>query len=106
MTTTLSPRYGAVPRARLDRVLSGLGALTLLGAARRFEGWPAIGLAAAGGLLVARALAGHRVMREADDADETTPEPAADPVDMAGEDSFPASDPPSWGSPTSAGLPR
>jgi hypothetical protein len=104
MKTTISPRFSAVPRARLDRALSGLGALTLLGAARRFDGWTTVGLAAVGGMLVARALAGLRIVREKVETQE--PEVSTDPVDIAGEDSFPASDPPSWGSPTSAGRPR
>jgi hypothetical protein len=83
-------------------VLSGLGALALIGAARRFDGWAGLGLAAFGGLLVGRTLSGHRLGRA---AAEGLHEPSTDPIDMAGEDSFPASDPPAW-SPTSAGAPR
>lgn len=101
-TTTTSSQYCAVRRARLDRVLSGIGALALIGAARRFDGWAGLGLAAFGGVLVGRALTGHRLGRTVSDE---LPERATDAVDAAGEDSFPASDPPSW-SPTSAGPPR
>lgn len=101
-TSTTSSRYCAVPRARLDRVLSGLGALALIGSARRFDGWASLGLAAFGGVLLGRALTGHRLGRSMSDE---LPETSSDPIDAAGEDSFPASDPPSW-SPTSAGPPR
>jgi hypothetical protein len=82
----------------MGRVLSGLSAVAMIGAARRFDGWPAIGLAALGGIMAVRALSSHRIGKPM----KTISMDRVDPVQQAGEDSFPASDPPSW-SPTSAG---
>jgi hypothetical protein len=83
----------AETRRRL-RVMSGVAAIAV---AVRVGGWRSAGLAALGGWLLGRRLARPGLRRS---MAEYTPE-SIDPVDLAGEESFPASDPPSW-SPTAS----
>ena len=83
---------GDVNVGTTERELSGLAAaaLFLLGLLRRS---PVLGLL--GGALAARAVAGHCPVYAALGID-TTVRPTEPQVDATIEDSFPASDPPSW----------
>ncbi|HET6585938.1 MAG TPA: hypothetical protein VFG69_20920 [Nannocystaceae bacterium] len=86
-----------LPRGRADRWLSGLGGGALVALATRLPAWPAVAVAAVGGILIGRTFSSRRVGRARDEG-------SVDCVEQAGEESFPASDPPSW-SPTSVGAP-
>jgi uncharacterized membrane protein len=80
---------------RLVSLLTGATVL-LYGLARRPTLASAL-LAAGGGLLLQRGLAGHCPFYEAFGINGSAAAPGADdPVDRTIEDSFPASDPPSW----------
>ena len=82
-----------------------LGGAFLMWLGLRQWSLPAIMLTAAGGVLVARGIAGDReIERDFDRAlHDISPGHANAIIDEASDDSFPASDPPSWTATTGTG---
>ena len=93
----------------LERWASVIGGVALLGVALRRAPVTAALFAVGGTLLLRRGLTGHcdvyRVLGRWSGDAAAVPPRAPDPVATTSEDSFPASDPPSWTPTSSIGAP-
>ena len=91
-----SNRQPEVNLAKAERIGSVVAGAVLILAALGRTRWTGIAMAIGGATLIGRGLGGHCPVYRALGVSGMLHEAFSDPVLRASEDSFPASDPPSW----------